>query len=164
MAIDFTEAVFPNNVVILMADRYEEIDDTLTVLRRPLRISDPNFTLGVFSTTWTPEQNTGQIMGVDFSREFMLEQYIIRTQILVRNSDEEDGLTQQSVLAELVRSILVDDIAFRQQLGGLTATITNTTKRLQRWWTRNGTYLSGEVKGQNLYLSTLDTMIEVEKV
>jgi len=165
MPIDFDNgSIFPNNVVQLVAARFAMEDDRLIVLKRPLRTQDLNFSIGVWADNWLPTPNSQEMMGVDFARSPTLEMYSIMVQGFVRHSDEIIGLSWHAVLAETLRTILGSDPPLRQQLGGLTATLNGTIKRLKRFWVRAGRYRNNQVNGENLYLCTNDLMLEVEKV
>ncbi len=167
MSIDFAALIFPNNVVKKVADYFQIIDapaDRLTVLKRPLRTSDPNYSIGVWGERWEPDTTSYEMIGVDFARTPTLERYLVTIQAFVRDADEINGLIAHAVLAETIRTTLGSDATLRAQLGGLQATLNGTTKSLKKFYVRAGRYISNNVNGENLYLSTNDLMLEVEKL
>lgn len=163
MSLDLTADCFPGVAIQLIATRFALIDPSINVEMRPLRPSDPNLSISVYASTWMPTPNSYEMKGVDFSREASLQQYVILNQVMVKDANEERGIQSHSVLAELVRSILVSDAPLRTQLGGLQATLGGSTKTLQRWWVRSAKYINGQMDRHNMYLSTNELVLEVEK-
>lgn len=165
MTIDFdSEAVFPSNAINLIGARLGLEDSRLSVLQRSLRTSDPNYSIGIYPTTWTPNSGTEEMLGILNTHEATLQQYICVIQVFVKHSNEEQGIVEHSILTQTIRSILASDVVLRSQLGGLQASVGGSTWRLKRWWVRSGRYLSGAVNGNNLYLATNDLILEVERV
>lgn len=165
MSLDLTQLVFPNNAVELIAARFEMIDpDLLIVFRRELRLSDPNYSIGVSAVDWAPVPNSMEMLGEQGTRASTLEQYLISIQALVKMNDEPAGLIAHSVISKTLRAILANDAPLRQQLGGLTATYEGETERLKRWWVLRSRYHSNKLQGTNMYVTVNDVMIEVEKV
>lgn len=165
MTLDLTQLVFPNNAVELIAARFEMIDpDLLSVFRRELRVSDPNYSIGVSAVDWAPVPNSMEIMGEQGTRASTLEQYLLSIQALVKMDDEVAGLIAHSVISKTLRAILANDAPLRTQLGGLTSTYEGETERLKRWWVHRSRYHSNKLQGTNMYVTVNDVMIEVEKV
>lgn len=164
MSLDFTVEIFPNNVVQIIAARFALIDPILTIVQRPLRTTDPNYSIGVWADTWLPVEGSNEILGQDFARVSTLERYTVMIQALVKDADEVAGLNASAVISETLRTILGTDGPLRSQLGGLPATLGNSTKLLKQWWVRSAKYMSGELNGTNLYLTRLGLLLEVEKI
>jgi len=165
MSLDLTQLVFPNNAVELIAARFELVDaDLLTVHRRELRLSDPNYSIGVTATDWMPVPNSIEMMGVGHSHASTLEQYLLSVTAFVKMDDEPAALIAHSVISKTIRTILASDQPLRQQLGGLTSTFNGETERLKRWWVHRARYHSNKLQGTNMYLTVNDVVIEVEKV
>lgn len=165
MTIDFDATnVFPSNVVQLVSARFAMEDDRLTILKRPLRPQDPNYSIGVWASNWLPVPGSQEMLGVDFARSSTLENYLVMVQGFVRNTDEVAGLNAHAVLSETLRTILASDPPLREQLGGLTAVLNGTTKSLKKFWVRSGRYVNNQLNGENMYLTTNDLMLEVEKL
>jgi hypothetical protein len=164
MSLDFTQLIFPNNVVELMATRFEMIDSDLTVLRRELRLNDPNFSIGVAAVDWSPVPASMEFLGTQGTHASTIEQYMISVMAFVKVDDEESGLIAHSVLSKSLRTILASDLPLRAQLGGLTSTFNGETERMKKWWVQRARYHSNKLQGTNMYLTVNDVMIEVEKV
>lgn len=165
--IDLTAEVFPGIAIELIMARYGMLTlstgDVITVLGRPARAADPNWSICVYATEWTPVTNSYEMTGKSGSREATLQRYTILIQAFIKDANEERGILSHSVLSEVVRSILESDGPLRAQLGGLAATLGDSVKMLKRWWVASGKYQSGSVGTNNLYLTTNQLILEVEK-
>ena len=126
--IDATTPAFPNNVIAILADRLGTIDpqDT-TILKRPLRHTDPNQSIGLFGALWTPEQDTLE-MGHFPAGEPTLGVYQLGIQFFIKDGDEERGLAAHSVFTTLGRRVLYRDQQLRVQLAALSVTDGTTTE------------------------------------
>lgn len=161
--IDDTEPVFPNNVVELVAAKMQLIDSDFVVLKRPLRPSDPNQSIGIFGTLWMPDESSLEIGGIA-PAEPTLSSYQLGVQCLVKDGDEERGLTIHSIMSKRVRSVLYRDEALRVSLGMLYVTDGLSTERAKRWGIRTQRYMNNDIEGKFVYLSTLDYWLETETV
>ncbi len=165
MTLDLTQLVFPNNAVELIASRFELIDGNLiTVLRRELRLADPNYSIGVAAIDWHPVEQSMEFLGTDHTHASTLEQYTVSVSAFVKMNNEEAGLIAHSVISKTVRTILANDVPLRTQLGGLTSTFNGETERLKKWWVHRARYHSNKLQGTNMYLTVNDIFLEVEKV
>lgn len=163
--IDDTTTVFPNNVVNICKTRFEALDADLEVFRRPLRASDPVQCVGVFGVVWQTQEESYEMRGGPTGwSEPSLQRYQITVQAMVRDMDEERGLAVHSVLSKLVRAVLYRDEPLRVGLSSLSTTVSGTTERTQRWGLGLQRFLSNEVQGSWIYLSTLDFWLETETV
>jgi hypothetical protein len=163
MSLDLTTPCFPGIVVEIVATRMDLIDTgVITVVRRPPRSKDPNFTIGVFPVNNFPNADSYEMTGNLYTHASTLELFQLQVMGFVKYDNEEDGVKAHSALSETIRSILAKDTALRTSLGGLTATYGGTTKRLKKYWIRGTRYLSNELNGTNLYLGVNDLMLEVE--
>lgn len=163
MITDVT-AVFPNNVVLLTQDRLSTVDPEMQVFRRPLKPTDPVQCMGIWGALWTPREDSYEFRGQDKAREPTLQNYNITIQGLNKDMDSERGLAVMSVLAKMIRGVLYHDAPLRVGLQALTASMYGSTERLKRWEIRSQRYLSNEVSGEWVYLSTTDFRIETETV
>lgn len=165
-----SEAVFPNNVVDLLATRTRLLDDGLTnsTYRRPLRESDPNTAAGVFAATWTPDEESMEMRGLGVSNpgpsEPTIQRYVIGVQAFVKDFDEERGLARHSVLSKMIRSMLYRDMALRVGLAALSVTMNDSVEKSSRWGIRAQRFLSNEIDANFLYLSTLEFWLDTETV
>lgn len=163
------EAVFPNNVVSLLATRFELIDETVNTFRRPLRVNDPELSIGIYGSMWTPDpesfetnQNLGS-MNIPGSSEPTMSRYVVGIQAFVRDFDEEIGLARHSVLSTLIRGILYRDAPLRVALSQLDTQVSGVGERTKRWGVTAQRFLNNEL-GDNewLYLSTIDFWLDTE--
>ena len=161
--------VFPNNIIEIVATRIALLDDSLTnsTFRRPLRESDPNTAAGVFAATWEPNEDSMEMRGLGFNpapSEPTISTYVIGVQAFVKDFDEERGLARHSVLSKMIRSMLYRDTPLRVGLSALSVTMNDSVERAQRWGIRAQRYLSNEIDGNFLYLSTLEFWLDTETV
>jgi hypothetical protein len=160
------DSVFPNNAVTVLAARFESIDPDLSVVRRPLRPTDPNQSIGVFGQLCDPQDDSVEFRGNPNPHAGVptRESYNIGIQAYVKDMDVERGLAVSSNMAEMVRTMLYDDEPLRVGLSVLKATVLGVTKRTARWKIGSQRYLSNEVNGSHIYLSTLELWLETERV
>lgn len=157
--IDADQSVFPSNIVKLVADRVPSIDSELSVFRRPLRSSDPNQSVGVFPAMWVPNENSQEI-GRTNPGEPTIQTYHVTIQAFVKDGDEVTGLERHSALSYMVRSMLYRDPMLRVGFPALAFTYQGVTERVRLWGVRGQRFISNEVTGSWLYLSTLDVWAE----
>lgn len=158
-----TTLVFPQNAVTLIADRCALIDVDLAVFKRPLRESDPRQSIGVVGQQWLPDEESYEMRGAPPGiHEPSLSHYLIGIQALVIDMDEERGLAVHSVLSKLLRTMLYRDDPLRVSLRSLSVTLSGSTERTQRFGVRTQRYMSNELSGSWLYLSTLEFWLETQ--
>lgn len=152
------EDIFPNNVVIALAEAMENRVDGLrgVVLKRPLRKIDPGPSVGIFAVDWRPES-------YDIGKpDPAIHSYLFGIQALVKNGDEEIGRLEHGLLSKMVRVMLYRDDSLRVRLSGLTDTTLGVTERTLRWGVRQQRYIANEIQGTFLYLSTTEVWLETE--
>lgn len=156
---DDTTAVFPNNAANLIATRITDLyGPDLQVVKRPLRVSDLTQSVGVFPSDWYPDETSWEFP----SKQPTLQRYIIKIQSYAKDFDEERGIAVHSVIAKVMRSLLYVDVPLAIGLNALQVTMDGTIERIQRRGVNRQQYLSNEVAGEFLYLSTLEYYIETE--
>lgn len=155
-------AMFPNNIVDLIATRSELLDTDLFVTKRPLRNTDPNQSIGVTAAQWVPNEDSKEMLGAAFAVQPTLSRYVVTIQALIKDMDEVVGLNVHSVLSRMVRSMLYTDNPLRVALSQLTSTLNGATERSQRWGVSQQRFFVNEISGQWLYLSTLEFWLETE--
>ena len=160
-----TVAVFPNNAVAAIKTAMQSIDSDLRIYGRPLRKSDPAQSVGVYGLQWLPDEQSYEIGGgLRGPGEPTISQYLISVQAFVKDMDEERGLAVHSVLSKLIRTTLYRDPTLMLGLRSLTVTMSGSTERTQRYGTKIVRFLSNEIDGNFLYLSTLEFFLETETV
>lgn len=157
--IEPRDDVFPNNMIGLISERSQALDNDLFVTGRPLRSSDPIQSVGVFPSMWQPVEGS-QEMGRSNPGEPTIQTYSVNVQGFVRDGDELKGLKRHSTLSHMLRTMLYRDPAIRVGLPALSYTTGGVTERVMRWGVRNQRFLSNEVTGSWLYLSTLEVWAE----
>jgi hypothetical protein len=154
---------FPYNAVALMAVRFKTIDTDLEVFKRPLRDSDPVQSIGVFGSQWLPEEESHEMRGLPAGvREPTLASYLIGIQAFVKDADEERGAATHGTLSKLIRTMLYRDDDLRVGLRSLSVTSSDSIERTGRFGIRTQRYLSNELSGSWLYLSTIEFWLETE--
>lgn len=163
------ETVFPNNIVnalqtaLITLDPPDDSDPTVgtPVYRRALRTTDGLSAMGVFPADWTPTPGSMEIGGV----EPTLQMYRLAIQALITDADEDRGLATHAAMSRRIRVMLARDPALRVILGTLRVDDTeyNCIERTGRWGVSRQVFLSNELSGSFLYLSTIEFWLETEK-
>lgn len=165
--IEVNDAIFPNNVVLLLNDTYKALDPDFAVFRRPLRHTDPRQSIGIVAQLWNPDDESIEMRGQvsPGPTEPTLSNYLIGIQAFVKEGDEEKGLALHATMSHLVRGVLYRNAPLRVALAGLTATDpTGGIERLKQWKVNTQRYFSNEIDSDWLYLSTLELWIETERI
>lgn len=175
------ELQFPYNIVDTIAQRVQEWNPTpppgepyvpdeehVEVFRRPLRQGDPRLAVGVYASSWAPNEQSYESGGATlggYRHEPTLNQYTVTVQSLVLDHDEMRGLARSSVVAKRLRDTLLRDPVLGVRLTQLSVTDENgLTERSQRRWIRTQRFISTEVQGSFTYLAALELTIETETV
>lgn len=163
--IDPDEPVFPNNIISLIATRADYIDPPdLRIFKRPLRNSDPSQSFGVFAAQWNPNEDSYEMRGAPSPgpNEPTLQRYLIAIQAFVKDFNEDRGLRKHSVLSKYVRAMLYRDDPLRIGLAALSVEMSGSVESSKRWGIRTQRFLSNEIEGNFLFLSTLEFWLETE--
>lgn len=163
--IDSSTVVFPNNIVSLVNTQAQLLDPDLFVVARPLRESDNIQSVGTYAMEWSPDNDSFEMRGMPVGRsEPTLQYYLINVQGFVKDMDEERGLAVHSILSKRLRSMLYRNDALRVGLLALSVTMDGSTERAKRFGVRRQNYVSNELNGTWLYLSTLEFWLETETI
>lgn len=159
------DSVFPNNVVSLIKTRIKLLDADLFVVGRPARDSDLPQTVGIYPIMWQPQLESFEMKSGPVGRsEPTLQRYLIAVQAFVKNMDQEIGISTHSVLSKLIRTTLYRDEPLRVALGSLMWTNGSCIERAMRWGISQQRYVSNEIRGEWLFLSSLEFWLETETV
>jgi hypothetical protein len=110
-----------------------------------------------------PDDDSFEMRGLPSGiHEPSLSSYLIGIQAFVKDGDEERGAAVHGTLSKLVRTMLVNDATLRVGLRSLSVTTSGITERTQRFGVRTQRYLSNELSGSWLYLSTIEFWLETE--
>lgn len=150
---------FPNNIVeVLATGLMTGIPSIETILRRPLRVSDPTRSLACFSVDWAPTQLEIGGFGPTLAR------YDFAIQTLVKEADEEEARRNSAVLAKSVRKMLYSNGALSLQLRGLSETGDGDIERVQRVGITRQQFASNLLNKQMLFYSSTQLWVETETV
>ena len=152
---------FPDNVIRVIEPKMVAIDTDMTVVRRPLRPSDPNQAIGLFPTLWMPNEESYEI-GHSTPHEPTIHEYQIGVQGLIKHGDEVIGLSIHSLLAMYIRRVLYKDQNLRNDITSLVVASGGLVERTRRWTARLQRYMNDEVEGQFVFVSTCEVIVETE--
>lgn len=159
MTITPADSVFPDNAVALIVARIPAaVDANLTVVRRPLRPTDPTQSVGVFPLTYTDDITSVEIQSVQPT----LSRYGVIIQSLVKDFDEQDGINVHSILSYRLRSMFYRDTPLHVGLTALSVTMNNGKERMQRRGITTQRFLSNEVNKVFTYTAWLEVWLETE--
>lgn len=163
--VPFDDSDFPNNVVITLLPFLGEIDGIEALVARPVWNTDPDVTVGITTVEWTPRLESIEIGKPNGTAEPTLSQYIYMIQGFIRHTDEVDGLKAHSWLSKRIKRVVYRNPAVAVALTALSVTDEhNITERLQRFGVRAQRFLTNEVQGAFLYMSTLELFVETETI
>lgn len=148
---------FPANLVVEFKDALVRTPSIDTVLTRALRPTDPNRSAGVYALEWMPGE-----YGIGFPPEPIDGQYVVHIQLLVKHADEEEARAQHSVLSKSIRAMVYRDRTLQVRLPQVSETDRGVTEKVLKWRIRAQRYLSNEVQGTFLYLSTTEVVVTTE--
>lgn len=160
--IEPNDNIFPNNIAILLETRVKLLDADLFVIKRPLRNSDPNQSVGVFASLWSPNDDSHEFLGQVHAVRPTVQRYACTVQAFVKDMDEERGLNTHSTLSGAIRTMLYNDEPLRIALGSLQSNLNGVIEQAQRWGITQQRYFSNELSGEWLYLSVLEFWLETE--
>ena len=157
--------VFPSNVVQIVVARLKQKYPRTGVLARPLRHTDPTQSIGVFPTEWMPDTDSYEFMQTPEPRPAghpTVQMYTINIQSFVKDMEAERGIRIHSLMSKAMRSLLYYDNPLAIGLQSLRVEMDGTAEVLQRRTIIRQKYISNEIDGAFLYLSTLQYSIETE--
>lgn len=172
--IDVTVPIFPNNVVEVLAEALKVIDPVpdppdgephVEIIKRPLRNTDPQQSIGIFAQAWSPDMESLEFMGGGNAhpQQPTLQTYTYGIQAFVKDYEEERGLVVHAYLAGMIRRVLYTFGPLRVALAALRVEFQDdSVEQLKRWGVNTARYFAGEVEGENLYLATIEFWVETE--
>jgi hypothetical protein len=161
--MDLLEAqrVFPNNVTLILLEELSGLPDVDVVVARPLRPNDPNFSIGIAAINWTPGEYE---MKGRSNPDPTTTRYTYSVQAFVKHTDQSEGLAFHAYLSKMVRLMLYRSDSLRVRLAGLSETVLGVTERSQRWGVSQQRYVSNEIDGTWLHLSTTEFFLDTETI
>lgn len=152
---------FPGIFVFSIGEALKGIDTDIVLLKRPLRPSDPNYSIGVYGASWQPVENSIE-MGHVAPGESSLSRYQVGIQTLVKDGDSERALGVSNMLSKHVRTVLYRNQPLRVALGQLSVQDQTSVERLRRWGIANQRFLANDIEGTFVTISVMDLWIETE--
>lgn len=155
------ESGFPNNVVKCLMIVLPAVDEDCVVIPRPLRPSDPNMSIGVYASLWTPNEESLEI-GHVAPGEPSLGRYRLGIQTLIKDADAERGLASSSIFANRIRRVVYRNGPLRVALASLQVQDGDFRESFRRWGVASQQYMSNEIEKTFVTVSVLDLWIETE--
>jgi len=155
-------AVFPNNIVEVCAVNMKFIDTDIPVIKRRLYSTDPVQCLGVAAQMWTPDPQSYEMRGPAMAGVATISRYDLQFQAMIRDMDEERGMRAHAELTTRLQRFIMGDSMLRGALHGLSSNLYGVHESLKKWTIENSRYLSEEVSGEHIYLSTTTVRYETE--
>ncbi len=160
--IEGSIAVFPNNIVEVLATNLAFIDVDVPVIKRRLYATDPVQAIGCTAAMWTPEQSSYELRGPALAGVPTLQRYDIAIQGMIRDMDETRGMRAHAELVNRLQKFVMGDADLRVALHALVSTLYGVSESLKKWHIEASRYMSEEVEGQHIYLSTTTVRFETE--
>lgn len=157
--------VFPSNVVQLVHARVKQKWPSTGAHMRPLRHTDKVNSIGIFPSDWTPDVDSYEFPQVMESRPAgfpTVQMYLITVQAFVKDMNPERGIRVHSLMSKAIRSLLYHDKPLAVGLQSLRVEMDGVSEVIQRRYISRQKYISNEIDGSFLYLSTLQYSIETE--
>jgi hypothetical protein len=151
---------FPYNVVdVLVAQLDPYLSELDAIVRRPLRFTDPPRCMGIYPFDWAPQVESMEIS----AWEPTLGRYGVRIQNLVQHGDEDEGREMVTLDATIARTVLYRGTELGVALGGLSESVLGHGERFKRFGVRNQQFMNNELRGQFVFLATMDLWVETER-
>lgn len=147
---------FPNNIVDVLSTHLARIDGVEVTFTRALRITDPDASLGVFEGEWRPGDH---VIGQD---DPQVSTFSFIVQFMVKHTDLEVAREFHTGISKTIRTMLYRDADLRLALVSLNETEFGVLERVQRFGVREQRFLSNELSGEFLRLSTTELWVEIE--
>lgn len=160
--IEGSIAVFPNNIVEVLATNLKFIDAEVPVVKRRLYATDAVQAIGVSAAMWTPDQASYEMRGPQFSGIPTISRYDVGIMCMVRDMDQERGGRAHAELTKHVQRMVMGDPVLGDSLRALVSNLYGLPERLKRWHIENTRFLSEELDKEFTYLSTTTVRFETE--
>lgn len=159
--ITASSQIFPFNVILHVDSVLDTLDIGGSVFQRPLDVSDPDQSIGVFPMTWEPNEDSYEV-GSKLHGAPTLNVYNLGVQAFNKDTDRLRGLSIHAHMAGLVRNTLASSPLLVNNLRGLTVSTGATKETLHRIKIRGQRFLENSMEGSHYFLSSLDLSIETE--
>ncbi len=149
--------MFPDNIVQAFKTALLTLPGITTAVGRPLRMIDPNASVGVFAEEWLPGE-----WGIGQPREPLDNRYGIKIQLLIKHANEEEARAQHSVLSKSIRVMVYRNSALQLALPQLSETSDGVRETVLKWDVRAQRFISNEIEGEFLFLSSTEVIVTTE--
>lgn len=168
--MEISDIAFPNNIVIALRDDFAEIappnpedsDPGIPVFARPIKVTDPNQCIGVTAGMWMPDEESYELGGGLARTGATINSYIIGVQTFIKHSDETQGLALSATLAGAIRNRITMSVQNRGALSQLSASEFGYRESFSRASLENQRFISNELQGKFLYMSSLELRVETQ--
>lgn len=159
-------AAFPSNVIEvfqtylpnLIGGEVPEVVDDLEFVARPVQMTDPNPTIGAYSTDWVPDEHEiGQFQPA-------LTHYLFLIQTLVKHTEEEEARALHSTITTALRINLFNNEILKDALTTLNHEALGQKERAQSYGVGRVRYYNNMLNGEFTFLSNIDFYLRVESV
>jgi hypothetical protein len=150
-------ADFPNNVVLEMKQIWDLEPGVEGVFMRPLRPMDPNVCLSIVPLRWEPIADE-----IGSNADPVIGRYHYAVQVMIKHGEQEVGLAVHAVLSKRIRSMFYRSNAVRIALGHLRVDRDGIIERTGKWGVSSQRFMSNEMRGSFVYLSTMEFWLETE--
>lgn len=167
-AADFDDRsdAFPSNAIQLIVLRMKQKWPNTGIVPRPLRHTDKTQSIGVFPVDWSPDEESYEfkapgspVTALSFPT---VNTYRVGIQAFVKDMDSEKGIRTHANMSKAIRSLLYFDTPLALGLRQLSVVMDGLTETIQRQMIPRAKYISNEIDGTFLFLSTLQYSIETE--
>lgn len=145
-----------NLVRVSLAD--QGVTTAVQTFNRMLEGSDPNYSVGVYFTSWAPVDRP-EIGGWN---EPTIGRYVYGIQTFAKSSTRADGEKTSAVFVKRVRQMLYRDAVLRSQLSILSETDDTSIERFLRHGVVATDYSDASIAGGFAFLSQTEFFIESE--
>lgn len=149
---------FPGSIVAQIAESLGDFLPEHSIALRPLRQTDPNRSIGIYSANWTPVADSAMIG----QQEAPLARYTIRVQNMIKAMDEAEGRAAFTLEAKAIRAILYRNTDLRVRLAGLQEELLSTVERVKRYGVVKQDFITNELSGVFVFLASTELFVETE--
>jgi hypothetical protein len=149
---------FPALFTVKIGETLQEYLTDCHIILRPVRTEDATNSVGIYSATWMPDDNSHEIGSYGPT----IQRYLIKIQNVVSAFSEAEGRALHSNIAKMIRVILYRDPVLRVALLGLAETMLSGVERVTKFNVARQDFLSSKIGASFIYLATTDVLIETE--
>lgn len=150
---------FPADIIEVIKNYAEDIPGVVTVLKRGLRPTDENGSVGITAATRLPDETE---MGMSYGGEPSLSTWNIVIGHFVKAETEEEAERLHIEVANSLWRMLYQDQAFLVDLRSLVDMTGAQTERVQRHWVVAQRFASNEIEGSFVRMSSTELNVQIQ--